>query len=208
MIRSSFTLGLLEIFAYILPGSLALSAALYRLKPALLERAFAGIGEQALFLAAGYAAGHILTLASISVLKVRGFFRKRLRRRLAHQRSREERLSFYEDLRAELRSTFGENLQRSDEYFFSLRVVADNLPGSLQTIDRLYAITLFSRNMAAGTVFSTLCAGGSQPLVWFAGVLLVALFFIRYIQVEQTLANTVFRSAYVYFRLQRMPEDK
>ena len=64
-------------------------------------------------------------------------------------------MPFYPELLNKLHSLLGPSITKDDEYEFSLRIVIEHQPRSGQTIDRLYAMALFSRN----TSLSLLVAG-------------------------------------------------
>lgn len=189
----NFTIGLLEIFAYLIPGGIALAALLYRYFPFLAERVSQGFWFQVFFLTCSYILGHLLTMISVAFPKLRGSIKKAL-----GTKQREERLSFYPELRDELHKLFGSQITRGDEYLMALRLVAENQPKSIQEIDRLYALTLFSRNTVVSFILMASAFLTTNRAICIISVILSLSFFVRYIQLEAATANTVFRSAYVY----------
>lgn len=193
--QGNFTVGLLEIFAYLIPGGIALMALLYQYFPLLADRIQKDFWAQVIFLVCSYVFGHLLTVVSVVILKLREFVKK-----IRKPKGREERLSFYLDLRNELHKLFGPNITRTDEYLFALRLVTDNLPKSIQEIDRLYALTLFSRNIVVAFILTAAIFLITDMIIFVISVILSILFFVRYIELESATANTVFRSAYVYLR--------
>jgi len=189
----NFTVSLLEILAYLIPGGIMLSAIIHFRFPELIDRVLSGIGSQIAFVACSYVVGHLLTFASTPLVRVRVYMR-----RLGRVKPRKVRMPFYEDLQTKLQSLFGANLSMRDDYHFALRLVTDNQPQSSLTIDRLYAMTLFSRNTSlAFLLIGCLFWNRSISTSLGCGVLAV-LFFLRYIQLEATALHTVFRAAYVY----------
>lgn len=189
----NFTIGLLEILAYLVPGGLALAVILHLRFPELANQAVSGIGYQIAFLACSYVMGHLLTFASVPLIRVRAILKW-----LVRGRPREKRISFYCDLQQRLRSVYGSNITRDDEYYFALRLVTENQPHSSQTIDRLYAMTLFSRNISLALLLIATLFLDRGVIVALSFLVIAALFFLRYTQLESTTANTVFRAAYVY----------
>jgi hypothetical protein len=101
-------------------------------------------------------------------------------------------------IKSQVQQLFGPNITRSDEYLFSLRLVTDNLPGSLQEIDRLYALTLFSRNMVVSLLMTAIIFLNLDKTIFLLAFIFSIIFYIRYNQLENATGNTVFRSAYVY----------
>lgn len=193
--QGNFSLGLLEIFAYLLPGGIGLSAILYQLFPHLVTQIQKDFSFQIVFLVCSYILGHIITAMSVFVLKLREIVRK-----VHKAKSREERMSYYLDLRDELHKIFGEKITRGEEYIFSLRLVTDNLPKSSQEIERLYALTLFSRNMAMALIISAILFLQTGILIPLSSIFLSLVFFVRYIQLEVSTSDTVFEAAFAYLR--------
>jgi uncharacterized membrane protein YciS (DUF1049 family) len=193
--QGKFTVSLIEIFAYLFPGCVALAALTYRLMPAadldtLQQRAW----FIAAFLAVGFVFGHILTMLSVYVLKLRMFITKKILK----QKSRQERLSFYPKLCESLRRLFGSKISPADEYLISLRLVTENMPNSAQEVDRLYALTLFSRNLVLAFLITSLLFITTNMTLSAISLALSVLFLIRYSQLEAATGETVIRSAYVF----------
>jgi len=189
----SFTVGLLEIFAYLLPGGLVLSTIMYVSNPSVMERILRNPPLQLALLGGSYILGHLLTQVSIILayarmgLKWAGLIKKRA-----------ERLSFHEELQKQLTAIFGTAMTKEDAYYYSLRLVTEQQQRTSQTIDRLYALTLFSRNTAVAFLVIAMSLVNRQ-LDWSMILITMSfLFFIRYVQLEQSNADTVLRAAYVY----------
>jgi hypothetical protein len=195
----TFTIGLLEVFAYLLPGSIVCVGILYCCFPSLIDAAPDGLWEVGAFLAGAYVIGHVLTIISVGILKAREFL-KRVQHRTGKGKVREQRLPFYQNLRSELRKVFGDDLARDDEYQMCLRLVTDFSPESQRDVDRLYALTLFARNGVAAFVIATAMLAFREWKVSLISFVLALLFFVRYVQLEQSTSDTVFRSAYVLLR--------
>jgi hypothetical protein len=189
----SFTVGLLELFAYLLPGGLVLSTIVYVSNPSVINRVLSSTPLQVAFLVGSYIIGHLLTQISIILtyarmgLKWFGFLKKR-----------DKRLSFHKELQENLTAIFGARMTKEDSYYYSLRLVTEHQQRTSQTIDRLYALTLFSRNISIA-FFIIAMSLINQKIGW-AVVFVIAsvLFFIRYIQLEKSNSDTVLRAAYVY----------
>ncbi|MCP4546675.1 MAG: hypothetical protein GY835_09460 [bacterium] len=194
--KGSFNVGLLEIFAYLLPGGFILVLSLFRVRPQLLQEEVSA-GMIIAGLAASYIIGHVLTHVSLVVMGLRMLIQKR-----KAGTSREERYSFYPELQKYLMNSFGEDLSRGEEYRFCLRLVAERMPTSNQTIDRFYALTLFSRNLVVALVAAALLFSISNWIVSIISLAGAMIFFQRYVDLDKATASTVFRSAFVFFRLQ------
>jgi hypothetical protein len=97
-----------------------------------------------------------------------------------------------------LEEYLGYTPMREDHYPFSLRVVAENCAESNKSIDRLFALTLFSRNMLASFLGLSLSLLALDVQYTFACIVISIVFFYRYIQFERDLESTVFRSAFIY----------
>ncbi len=199
----SFSVTLLEILAYLIPGGLTCAAILNAFFPKIVDRTISGLGEQISFLACSYVMGHLVTFLSVVLRKISTSIRRHL-----HKKTREERMPFYPELLNKLHSLLGPSITKDDEYEFSLRIVIEHQPHSGQTIDRLYAMTLFSRN----TSLSLLAAGILlilKDVTAAAAILVLAvIFFLRYMQLEGTTSNTVFRAAYVYLCSEKKQEGE
>jgi hypothetical protein len=189
----SFTVGLLELFAYLLPGGLVLSIIVYVSNSSVKDQILSSTPLQVAFLVGSYIIGHFLTQISIILaygrmgLKWLGFIKKR-----------DQRLSFDKELQEKLSAIFGSGMTRNDSYFYSLRLVTEHQQRTSQTIDRLYALTLFSRNTSVA-FFIIAMSLINQKFGWavvFIGASIS--FFIRYIQLEKLNSDTVLRAAYVH----------
>jgi hypothetical protein len=199
--RAIFTLSLIDVLSVLLPGSVALAALLYAGAPSLAARMETELWLQLVFVACGYLAGHMLTTLSAAVIKLRQVLRA-----VSHPPMREQAMVFYPLLQARLQEVFGPNLSRDDEYLLALRLVTDNLPRSAQEIDRLYALTLFARNMVIAVAVAAVAAIAASPALSLALAGAALLFFVRYIQMESATSDTVFRTAYTYLCTSRRAE--
>lgn len=197
----NFTVSLLEILAYLVPGGITLAAILYLRFPELADRVFGGVGSQIAFIACSYVIGHLLTFLSSPFVKLRLYIKRLLR-----GKPREDRISFYTDFQQKLHILFSSNITRYDEYQFALRLVIENQPQTGLTVDRLYAMTLFSRNISLSFLLTS-CLYLTQSVIAAAAFAAVGiLFFLRYAQLEAITANTVFRAAYIHLCSKREPE--
>ena len=189
----SFTIGLLELFAYLLPGGLVLSTIVYLSNPPWIDRILSSTPHQMAFLVGSYIIGHLLTQLSLVLAYARmGLKWFRLLKK------REQRLSFHKELQEKLTAIFGSSITKQDSYYYALRLVTEHQQRTGQTIDRLYALTLFSRNTSVA--FFIIATSLINQQIGWAVVFVIAsfLFFIRYIQLEKSNSDTVLRAAYVY----------
>lgn len=142
--QGSISLSLTEIFTYLFPGCVTLAAIVYRfISVETIDKFAERIWVIVAFLSAGYVLGHLLTMFSVYVLKLRMFIGKKILK----QKIRQEQLSFYPELRKALSQKFGSKISAQDEYLLSLRLIGEYMPNSTKDVDRLYALTLFSRNL-------------------------------------------------------------
>jgi hypothetical protein len=145
------------------------------------------------FLVGSYIIGHLLTQLSLVLAYARmGLKWFRLLKK------REQRLSFHKELQEKLTAIFGSSITKQDSYYYALRLVTEHQQRTGQTIDRLYALTLFSRNTSVA--FFIIATSLINQQIGWAVVFVIAsfLFFIRYIQLEKSNSDTVLRAAYVY----------
>ena len=192
--NGNFVVGLIEMFAYLLPGSIALAAILIRYYPAQIEQMSNETWFQLVFIIGSFISGHILTLISVVLVKVRVF----LSRKVFKQKYRHERLSFYSKLETELNQRFGKSMSYSDRYWYSLRLVTEFMPQSTVEINRLYALTLFSRNLVFAFLVGSILFLVDNWLIFSIGLALSIIFIIRYSQLETATGDTVLRAAYVF----------
>lgn len=195
--QGNFTVGLVEIFAYLLPGCAALAASVCRFFPADIDTLSQRAWFILAFLGGGFALGHVLTTLSVLVLKLRMSITKRVLKR----RSRQEELSFYPRLSKSLRCLFGSSLSPTDEYSICLRLVTENMPNSAREIDRLYALTLFSRNLVLSCVITLLLFLKTSTTTSVIALALSILLIIRYSQLESITGDTVMGAAYVFLSM-------
>ena len=105
----SFTIGLLELFAYVLPGGLVLLALVYVSNPSVIDQILSRSSLQVAFVVGSYIIGHLLTQISIILtyarmgLKWSGFLKKR-----------DKRLSFHKELQEKLTTIFGSTMTKND----------------------------------------------------------------------------------------------
>jgi len=203
--QGSFTISLIEIFAYLFPGCVVLAVLIYRFLPAVeVDNLLQQVWFLVVFLALGYILGHILTTLSVYVLKLRMFIIKKVLK----QKSRQERHSFYPKLRESLRDLFGSSLSPEDEYLISLRLVTENMPNSAQEINRLYTLTLFSRNLVVAFLIASLLFITSNIAYSVISLVLSVLLLVRYIQLEAATGNTVVRSAHMFLCMKQGDGNK
>ncbi len=186
----SFTVGLLEVIGYLVPGGATLACALWLLPSAALrfEAASAGAGRTVVFLLAAYVTGHVLTALSRSLtwarVKIRGHGARRW--------------TFWPTLRARLHAAYGADLGAAEEYHLSRQLVAERSTTLSDRIDRLFAVTLFCRNAAVALLVCAVFAGVARDLLALAVfALLAALFAFQHARFERTQEATVFRAAFV-----------
>jgi hypothetical protein len=194
----SFNLGLVELFSYLLPGCLTVAGIIFRYWSEEIESFSKNIWLIVIFLIIGFIFGHLLTMLSVSILKIRPFIFYKILRKKRHDKP-----VFYQELIDKLIKLFGEKVAMRDEYQMSLRIVSEFMPNSANEINRLYALTLFSRNLIfAFLILGLLFLLSNLPISIFSFVLGV-LFIIRYTQLEAATGITVRRSAYVYLCMKK-----
>jgi hypothetical protein len=199
----SFTISLLEIIAYLFPGGLLLAAILYVFLPDLGRKTLEEAVYQIIFVACSYIAGHLLMLASYALSWLRERLRKSVRGKLLILLTGagpiEQHLFFYENLREKLKALFcGDFIRNDDVYHFSYRLITDKKLPTSQLVDRLYALMLFSRNIAVSFIVTAVIFSFLSPIVGGGLFFLAAVFFIRFVYIEKVMVDTVVRSAYLY----------
>jgi hypothetical protein len=189
----SFTVGVLEIFAYLLPGGSVLATIIYILNPVIMDRLVSSPPLQIVFIVSSYIVGHLLTQISL----ILAYGRMGLKW-IGVSKKREERLSFHKELQEKLMAIFGPDMTKADSYYYSLRIVTEHQPRTGPTIDRLYALTLFSRNTSVAFFIMAMSLISTKIGISVLLIITSFLFFIRYIQLEKSNSDTVLRAAYVY----------
>ena len=197
--QGSFTVGLLKIVAYLIPGVLALGTAINTYSPAVSTVVQRDFWSQIAFLGVAYIVGHILAALSAGVLRIREHMR------VFQPLPQQKRLSFFGDLRAGLPAVAGINIWRREEYILLLRVLADKWPRTSQEVKRLYALTLFCRNMAVALFVVALLVVGVNLTGAAVPLLLSVVFLYRYVQIERDLTETAFQAAYVLLHSGELP---
>src|SRR5436305_6674790 len=114
----SFTVGLLEVFAYLLPGGSVLATIIYLSNPTIINRVVSSTPLQLVFIVSSYVVGHLLTQISI----ILAYGRMGLKW-IGVSKKREERLSFYKELQEKLMAIFGSEMTKADSYYYYLRIV-------------------------------------------------------------------------------------
>jgi len=106
----NFTIGLLEILAYLTPGCLALGALLFIRFPDLAHQVTDKLGNQFAFIICSYIIGHLLTIISVQAVRVRSAIKWLLK-----SKTREKRISYYPDLQQKLHSVFSSKITKDDK---------------------------------------------------------------------------------------------
>jgi hypothetical protein len=198
----SFTVSLLEIFAYLLPGGSVLAMIIYLLTPTLIDRLVSSPPLQVVFIVSSYVVGHLLTQISL----ILAYGRMGLKW-IGISKKREERLSFQKELQEKLTAIFGSDMTKADSYYYSLRIVTEHQPRTGPTIDRLYALTLFSRNTSVAFFIMAMSLISTKLGISVLLIITSSLFFIRYIQLEKSNSDTVLRAAYVYLCMKGLEKE-
>ena len=79
----SFSVTLLEILAYLIPGGLTCAAILNAFFPKIVDRTISGLGEQISFLACSYVMGNLVTFISVVLRKISTSARRHLHKKHA-----------------------------------------------------------------------------------------------------------------------------
>lgn len=193
--KSSFNLGVLEIFAYLAPGLIVTYSFIHN---NIGGESFStiSIGNEVTFiLIAGYIVGHLLTIGSQPMIWLRGFLKA-----ISNSKKRPERYEFYSDLLKLLEEFIGYRPSKSDQYLFSLRLVAEYCEESNRTIDRLFALTLFSRNAVVAFLLASIFWLPDYYYISLGCISISVLFFLRYVHFERDVEGTVFRSAFLWLK--------
>jgi hypothetical protein len=136
--KGSFSIGLLEVLAYLAPGLVGIFALYIFYQGSISNITWPNDWNVLYILIGAYIAGHVITILSRPAAWIRGTFKK-----LVKSKRREKRYSFYSLFEKALEEYLGYTPMREDHYPFSLRVVAENCAESNKSIDRLFALTLF-----------------------------------------------------------------
>ena len=191
--KSTFSVGLLEVFAYLVPGLIVILAIVYKYTGVDLYGDKPHTYTVLAVLTIGYVTGHLLTLGSQLFVELRGLLKN-----ITGVETREKRYGFYPELEKLLNSYFGYCLSRSDQYLFSVRIVAEYCSESNKAVERLYGLTLFCRNTVLALIVSSIFTFGVSPYISLGLILVAVVFFWRYTQFEKILEGSVYRSAFLW----------
>jgi hypothetical protein len=186
----SFTVGLLELLGYIVPGATVVAVAMLVVSGR--TGGFAGGGDQTTQLIAcgiaSYVIGHALTVMSRSLTW--------LQRKTMGHRARTS--SFFPRLKHLLEQRFGGSVGPAEQYHLCRVLVIEACPRSNERIERYFALTLLARNLTVAFVLLLLFMMWAGYYVW-AGVFAVGagLFAYQHFQFDGTLERAVFRTAFV-----------
>ncbi len=192
--KGNFTLGLLEVCTYLIPGMIVLSILALIYYNDIFDQAKQTTWLAVLSIFIAYLIGHALTVVSYLLVYVRKMINK-----LIGCKYREPRYPYYPALRDKLRGRFGSNISRADEYLFSIRLVMESYPSAAELINRQYALSLFSRNTSMALFVVSIILIKSFYLLSMLSMSSAIVFYVRYVQFERALEATVFRMAYIYF---------
>jgi hypothetical protein len=191
--KGSFNIGLLEVLAYLAPGLVGIVALYIFIKGSVANFSLLNDWNLIYVLIGSYIMGHLLSVISRPATLIREWIKK-----LGKFKKREERYYFYKNFKEALEVYLGYKPEREEHYPFSLRVVAENCAETNKTIDRLFSLTLFSRNMSVSLIILSISILEMNIYYTLACIIASIAFFYRYIQFERDLESTVFRSAFIY----------
>lgn len=185
----TFSLGLLELFGYLVPGGVVLTAVLLVSRDAceLLDRSKDNVGIALLLLLGVFLAGHLLSIASRSLTTAKRWLRGHRRRDYP----------FYPALKRLLNEFYGIDFGEA-EVFHQSRLVALRADGGQSgQVARYFAIGLLSRNLAASFAAAAgiLAADGRGVLTAMCVIGGVAFAFQHY-RFDGTFESTMFRTAF------------
>ena len=83
---------------------------------------------------------------------------------------------------------------------FSLRLVADNSPKSIEVVDRYYMMTHFSRNLVLVFLIASILYINISIKLSICSLAFSAIFFARYLYMERATTSAVFRAAYTFYK--------
>jgi hypothetical protein len=186
----SFTVGLLELLGYLVPGATVVGVAVLVLSG--LTGGSAGGGDPTsqliIYGIASYVTGHALTVMSRSLTWLR----------IKTMGHRARRYAFFPRLKHLLEERFGGSVGPAEEYHLCRVLVIETCPRSNERIERYFALTLLARNLTVAFVLLLLFVAWAGYYAW-AGVFAAGagLFAYQHFQFEGTLERAVFRTAFV-----------
>jgi hypothetical protein len=187
----SFTVGLLEVLGYLVPGASVVTVAILVYPSARID-----LGDPrctlVIYVLASYVIGHALNVLSYLL----PFVRKKMK---GHP---PRNYPFFPRLQQRLVHAFGADLGPAEEYHLSQALAIEACPRSSDRIERYFALALLMRNLSVAALLSMLLTG-SVGLYRWAGVcaILVGLFTYQHFQFEATRRGTLFRAAFLAFTL-------
>ncbi|MEM3170610.1 MAG: hypothetical protein QW838_07570 [Candidatus Nitrosotenuis sp.] len=196
--NQDFSLGILDFFSYLVPGVLLLLPCFFWGFPIDPKLNLTGFDKYVVLFIGGYIIGHLLTLVSSLIPKLNG-----LAKRLFKIRIPEDKSKLISNLQQELRATFNCEVNPRVALQLSMRIVSDYCPSTNETIARLYAMSLFSRNMIITSLIYSIFLFYLGWLITLVSVAISILFYLRYWRLQLALENAIYRSAFVYLKLQK-----
>ena len=180
----SFTVGLLEMVGYLVPGATVVGAWLWlmgRLPPASTSE-MAGPTGLALALLASYVVGQLLTFVS-SIL--------RPKRRPQPYINRQQ-------FKAPFEAMFGRDVLEGAKYHLARALVIHRSPGLAERVERYFALVILSRNLTVAFAVVAVLLVISGHRVWAVAWGAAALAFWRqHERFANTESNAVFGAAFV-----------
>ena len=203
----SFTVGLLELLGYIVPGATVagIATVVFNTHNASAVSAYFSTTFGALwFLLVSYITGHLLTIVSRLLTDARSAL---IERGVIKRTLPEVRYSFYRRLKKELDRVFGGDVDRQ-ELDLIRGLVAERCPRLSDRIDRYFALGLLTRNMAVACFAAFVMLEWTRHIGWgwlFFGS--AVLFAFQHFRFDQTFKDAIFRAGFVAFSLAGPPFD-
>ena len=192
--KGQFSLGLLDVFGYFIPGGLLLVACLAEFYPDHFKIIGGNNGLLLLAIVSSYLIGHVIAFMSGIVTKARN-----LLVRMLGKNNYLEGYDFYNKLKPLLETKYAIKIDEVCAYYFSRLLIADKSPNSALIVERLHSLTHFSRNVTFSLFTIASIYAFSNTLVSVVSLLLSIVFFTRYIIIGRYATVSGLRAAYVYY---------
>ena len=206
--KGNFNFHLFDLLIYLLPGTIVIGACFYCVGISLYQQdLISSMFDQgwlvATFFILSYIAGHILYEISAIVSKIDYHLSGK---RTMTQRAI-EKANFFQDLKDNLKNHLNKKELSSKEVTpFCVRIVAEKMPASNQTIDRMIAIMLFSRSMLAALLIVIISLSTTLISNWSVEIIVIIIsiittiyfFFARYRSQYTAYLITCWRCVYLW----------
>lgn len=195
--KPEFSLTLLDVFTYLFPGALTVMPFFLFNTAYIQQWKLSEFDKYLLFFVLSYVVGHLLTLISSIIPRI-----FRTTKSIFKVEPSKGRKLLKEKLAGEFQEFFNYTVEPRQLLGLCRQLVLDHSSSASEFIQRLYTMSLFARNMAIVGLFYSLYFSLSQKGFALISIIISILFILRYWRLNLSIENAIYRSAFIYFKLQ------